>query len=149
MSESSPLLRQEPDARRSLHDRVFQIFRSNSDSRLRQGFDSGNTGTLGLGITNSREPDARTRLLESYDRSVPVCGERRCSHGTFSPRPDSAERPTPIGASNGRFGYNGAGDAGAASSHVHGGDDASGSRSDSEYMSQMKSSFSMNEHKKQ
>lgn len=33
-------------------------------------------------------PDARTRLLESYDRSDPICGERKCNHGTFSPRPE-------------------------------------------------------------
>lgn len=33
-------------------------------------------------------PDARTRLLESYDRSDPICGERTCNHGTFSPRPE-------------------------------------------------------------
>ena len=91
----------------------------------------------------------RTRLLESYDRSDPVCGERRCSHGTFSPRPEGAERHSYLENSGGD-GYLGVGDAGAASGHFH--DYLPGSRAESEYMSQMKSSLSalsMNESKKQ
>lgn len=151
MTDSSPLLREEPDARRSIQNRFMHIFRSNSNSRSISGDESGDSGILGLGITNSREPGVRTRLLESYDRSIPVCGERRCSHGTFSPRPGSAGRQTRTGSSNGRLGQDRTEGAGAAPKNSHDGDDAPGSRSDSEYTSQMKlslSAFSMNENKK-
>ena len=151
MTDSSPLLRQEPDARRSIQNRFVHIFRSNSNSRSTSGDESGDSGILGLGITNSSEPDVRTRLLESYDRSNPVCGERRCGHGTFSPRPGSTGRQTRIETSNGRLGQDGTEGAGAGPGHFHDGGDAPGSRSDSEYMSQMKlslSAFSMNENKK-
>lgn len=132
--------------RRSLQSRFVEMFRSNSNSGSPSGspsgFESPPNGTRGLGIT--REPDARTRLLESYDRSNPMCGERRCSHGTFSPRPEGAETHTYLRTSG--TGYPEVGDAGGAS------DDPPGSRAESEYMSQMKSSLSalsMNESKKQ
>lgn len=57
-------------------------------------------------------PDARTRLLESYDRSDPICGKRTCNHGTFSPRPedqreiswDASSMPPPINDGNGLAG---------------------------------------------
>lgn len=113
------------------------MFRSNSNSRSPTGLDSNTNGTEGLGIIN--EPDVRTSLLESYDRSGPVCGERRCSHGTFSPRPEDNERRTYVGNPNGGE-YSGVGGAGAASGHFS--DDPPGSRAESEYMSQMKSSLS-------
>lgn len=151
MSDSNPLPRHGPDARRSLQDRFVDVFRSNSSSRLSSGYESGRNGTQGLGITHSSEPDVRTRLLESYDRSDPVCGERRCSHGTFSPRPEGAERQIYLENSRSQLGYTGVEDTGAASSHFHGGDEPPGSRPDSVYMSQMKSSLSAlskNEHKK-
>ena len=89
MGESSPLLRQESEANRSLQDRIVNIFRPTSSSRIESNDDS-SRNTPGLGVTDASELDARTRLLESYHRSDPVCGERRCSHGTFSPRPDEA-----------------------------------------------------------
>lgn len=156
MSETSPLLRQESDARRSLHDRIVDVFRPLSSPRVASGTgscDNGGQGQQGLGITTSSEPDARARLLESYNHSDPVCGERRCSHGTFSPRPENAERQTYLGTSNGRFGYGGIGDAATASSHFagSGGDEPPESRLESENTSQMKSStsaLSVNDQKK-
>lgn len=152
MSETSPLLRQESDAHRSLHDRIVDVFRPPGSSRVAEGTgfdDNGGQGRRELGITTSSDPDARARLLESYNQLNPVCGERRCSHGTFSPRPGDAERQTYLGTSNGRFGYGGVGDAGTSSSHFSGGGPES--HPESEYTSQMKSSLSalsMNEHNK-
>lgn len=147
-SESSPLLRQESDARRTLQERIVDVFRPNSRSRSPAGFESAGQGihsTQGLGITS--DSHVRARLLESYDSSDPVCGERRCSHGTFSPRPEASEQQSYLGTAGGQFGYGGIGNSVAASS----GDDPLGSRPESEYTSQMKSStsaLSMNEHKK-
>lgn len=154
MSESSPLLHQDSEGHRSLQNRIVNIFRSSGSSgsqRASPGPVSGDEGqgVPGLGITTSGEPDARTRLLESYHQSNPICGERRCSHGTFSPRPEEAERYSAM--SSAHFGLSGNGLMEGAPSHSHGGDDLSGSRPDSEYTSQMKSSFSalsMNEDKK-
>jgi hypothetical protein len=151
MSESSPLLRQDSEGHRSLQNRIVNIFRSSGSRRASPGPDSSDEGqgVPGLGITTSGEPDARTRLLESYHQSNPICGERRCSHGTFSPRPEEAERYS--ATSSVHFGLSGNGLMDGAPSHSHGGDDHSGSRPDSEYASQMKSSLSalsMNEDKK-
>ncbi|KAJ6166984.1 hypothetical protein N7470_002431 [Penicillium chermesinum] len=106
--------------------------------------------TRGLGITS--EPDVRTRLLESYERSDPVCGERRCSHGTFSPRIETAETPTYLGftTSNNNHGNYEGGNTGA-SSNSFGGNGRPGSDPGSEHLSQMKASLSalsMNESKK-
>lgn len=152
MPESSPSPRPEPEEGRSLQLRITDVFRTRSSPRASLGLglnDSEGSRAHGLGITS--EPDARTRLLDSYDRSDPVCGERRCSHGTFSPRLENMERQSFLGSTSGRFGYPGAGDASTASSHFRGGDDPPESRPDSEYTSQMKSSLSglsVNEHKK-
>jgi hypothetical protein len=144
-TESSPLLRQESDARRTLQDRIVDVFRPNSRSPA--GFEPAGQGihsTQGLGITGDSHD--RARLLESYDSSDPVCGERRCSHGTFSPRPQASEQQSYLETAGGQFGYGGIGNSGAAS----GGDDPLASRPESDYTSQMKSStaLSMNEHQK-
>ncbi|KAJ5749642.1 hypothetical protein N7533_006670 [Penicillium manginii] len=144
-TESSPLLRQESDARRTLQERIVDVFRPNSRSPA--GFEPAGQGihsTQGLGITGDSHD--RARLLESYDSSDPVCGERRCSHGTFSPRPQASEQQSYLETAGGQFGYGGIGNSGAAS----GGDDPLASRPESDYTSQMKSStaLSMNEHQK-
>ncbi|TQB67723.1 hypothetical protein MPDQ_004849 [Monascus purpureus] len=47
-----------------------------------------------------RDPDCRTRLLQSYYRREPLCGSGYCDHGTFSPRPASIK-------SDEGFAYNG------------------------------------------
>lgn len=150
MSESSPLLRQDSEGHRSLQNRIIDIFRTPGGRRASPGPDSSDGGrdTPGLGITTTKEPDARTRLLESYHQADPICGERRCSHGTFSPRPDGADGQDYSVPSSVHFGYDGNGETGATPSHSH---DHPGSRPDSEYTSQMKSSLSalsMNEDKK-
>ncbi|KAJ5989514.1 hypothetical protein N7481_004724 [Penicillium waksmanii] len=130
-SESSPLLRQESDARRTLQERIVDVFRPNSRSRSPAGFESAGQGihsTQGLGITS--DSHVRARLLESYDSSDPA-----------------SDRQSYLGTAGGQFGYGGIGNSGTAS----GGDDPLGSRPESEYTSQMKSStsaLSMNEHKK-
>jgi hypothetical protein len=153
MSESSPRLHEDSEGHRSLQSRIVNIFRTSGNRTASPGPDSSDDGrgTPGLGITTTSEPDARTRLLESYHQADPICGERRCSHGTFSPRLEDAERHGYSVPSNVHFGYNDNGVTGATPSHSHGGDDHPGSRPDSEYTSQMKSSFSalsMNEDKK-
>ncbi|OOQ87935.1 putative sulfate transporter [Penicillium brasilianum] len=150
MSESSPLLRQGSEGHRSLQNRIIDILRTPGSRRASPGPDS-RDGGRGLGITMTSEPDARARLLESYHQADPICGERRCSHGTFSPRPEGADRQDYPVPSSVPFGYNGDGETGATPSHSHGGDDQPGSRPDSEYTAQMKSSLSalsMNEDKK-
>lgn len=141
MSESSPLIGQDADEARNLRDRLSDIFRSRPLSETEPEQVGGRNGQ-GLGITS--EPDVRTRLLESYDRSDPACGERRCSHGTFSPHIESSES-----YAYNRGGY-GSEESGAASGLLRGRDGPS--RQDSEYTSQMKSSFSalsINDSKKQ
>ncbi|KAJ5266875.1 hypothetical protein N7478_009683 [Penicillium angulare] len=147
MSESSPLIGQEADDARNLRDRLADIFRPRPLPGTEPD-EGGAQNAQGLGITS--EPDVRTRLLESYDRSNPACGERRCSHGTFSPHVETAERHAYLGSSHSRIAGNGTNEAGAASGAFPG-DGNSDSRQDSEYTSQMKSSFSalsMNDSKK-
>ena len=152
MPESNPTLRQEHAEGSSLPHRIVDNLCPRSSPRLSSdpGFnDTGGLGTQGLGITSANAPDVRTRLLESYDRSDPVCGERRCSHGTFSPRVESADRQSFLGGTSGRLRYTGAGDVGSPSSPFRGGDDPPDSRAGSEYTSPMKSSGLLpNEHKK-
>ncbi|KAJ5818135.1 hypothetical protein N7474_003726 [Penicillium riverlandense] len=147
MSESSSLLQPEPESRRSLRDRIVDAFRQTGSSTpppeesVGDGTRSSHRRTPPVG--NSREPDARTRLLDSYYRQEdPVCGSKRCSHGTFSPRIEDGERQSWPGSSGLRFEH-GIGDGGEGS----GPDD----RPDSENLSQMKSSLSalsMNDQKK-
>lgn len=151
MPESNPTLRQEHAEGSSLPHRIVDSLRPRSSPRLSSDpafNDNGELGTQGLGITSA--PDVRTRLLESYDRSDPVCGERRCSHGTFSPRVESADRQSFLGGTSGRLRYIGAGDVGTTSSSpFRGGDDPPDSRAGSEYTSPMKSSGLLpNDHKK-
>jgi hypothetical protein len=46
-------------------------------------------GEIGGAIDEPRA-DAHTRLLGNYDRGRPGCGpEAQCTHGTFSPRPET------------------------------------------------------------
>ncbi|KAJ5925663.1 hypothetical protein N7454_008302 [Penicillium verhagenii] len=136
MSDSSPQLGQDTDDARNLRDRLADIFRQRPFAATD---DSGSPGAQGLGITS--EPDVRTRLLESYDHSDPACGERRCSHGTFSPHVDAADRFAYMGSSSSHVAING-GREGMASSPLRGGDGCPESHQDSEYASQMKSSIS-------
>ncbi|KAJ5888553.1 hypothetical protein N7495_008594 [Penicillium taxi] len=146
MPDSTPPLHDEPEEGRSLHDRIADVFRPRS-SRPNTGINPNNNGAK----SPSTEPDVRTRLLDSYNHSNPVCGERRCSHGTFSPRLVS-DRVSSFEA----FGGVGIGEASSTSAcQFRGGrgdgdgdgdgDDPSGSRPDSGYTSQLKSSLSMND----
>ncbi|KAJ5645068.1 hypothetical protein N7507_011079 [Penicillium longicatenatum] len=137
MSDSSPA-GQDTDEARNLRDRLADIFRPRPFGSAMD--DRGVQGAQGLGITS--EPDVRTRLLESYDRSDPACGERRCSHGTFSPHIETAERFAYSRSSGSHIASNGLGEAGMASNPFRGGDGRPESHQDSEYTSQMKSSIS-------
>lgn len=137
MSDSPPA-GQDTEEARNLRDRLADIFRPRPFGSATD--QSGVQGAQGLGITN--EPDVRTRLLESYDRSDPACGERRCSHGTFSPHIETPERFAYSRSSGSHIAHNGIGESGMASSPLRGGDGRPESHQDSEYTSQMKSSVS-------
>ncbi|KJK66358.1 SUL1 like protein [Aspergillus parasiticus SU-1] len=116
---------QEPTQQRSLRDRIFNLFRTSSSNdapglpaRLVTAESAAQNEGSAL-IYPPREPDARTRLLESYDR-----GERGLRnsgvHGTFSSRPEqediqkwdasslqnagNEERPQPPGGADGHIG---------------------------------------------
>lgn len=93
----------------------------------------------GTGVTS--EPDVRTRLLESYLQAGPPCGERRCSHGTFSPQVEDVGRRSYVGGSGDAFGYDGHEVADGAAGRPRGIVDHLESVSGSETPSQMKSSF--------
>jgi hypothetical protein len=153
MSETSSLL-PESEGRRTLRDRIVDAFRSPQNG-LGISTNPNNTAqrsTQSRTVTgNSSGPDVRTRLLQSYHSADPACGERRCSHGTFSPRLEDG-RQYYIGESGDGFGYNGHGGTGGAASGPRGIDDHPESRPGSETPSQMKSSLttlSMNDTKKQ
>jgi hypothetical protein len=153
MSETSSLL-PESEGRRTLRDRIVDAFHSPQNG-LGISTNSSNTAqrsTQNRTVTgNSSGLDVRTRLLESYHSAYPACGERRCSHGTFSPQVEDGRQPY-IGESGDGFGYNGHGGTGGAASGPRGIDDHPESCPESETPSQMKSSLttlSMNDTKKQ
>ncbi|KAF4160626.1 hypothetical protein CNMCM6936_003821 [Aspergillus lentulus] len=71
---------------RSVRDRMFDIFRTSSPTSF-SAIPEANPRNLPTYTTE--EPDARTRLLESYHDGEAVCGQKVCRHGTFSPRPET------------------------------------------------------------
>jgi len=142
MSETSSLRPGESDGSRTLRDRLVDAFRSPPQAGL-------GISTTGHQTGSTIEPDVTTRLLDSYNNVDPACGERRCSHGTFSPQVGDAGRQSYIGSFDG-FGYNGHGVAGGAASRPRGVDDHPESGPESETPSQMKSSaLSINDTRKQ
>ncbi|CDM28360.1 hypothetical protein DTO013E5_3758 [Penicillium roqueforti] len=112
MSETGSLLPGESDGlgRPTLRDRIVDAFRSSPPTGLgistNSSHDNNTAHDSQTGTGAPSEPDVRTRLLESYLQPDPVCGERRCSHGTFSPRIEDTGRDSYIGGP-GAFGYNG------------------------------------------
>lgn len=90
----------ETDAsRRSLGDWLFDVFRTSSQPNASAPPEpepqSANDHVSNNRNATEDQPsmaDARTRLLESYDRQDPLCGMRSCNHGTFSPRPEEQDR---------------------------------------------------------
>ncbi|RHZ45227.1 SulP family inorganic anion transporter [Aspergillus thermomutatus] len=70
---------------RSVRDRIFDIFRTSSSTSFAAITE---TNPRNLPTYTTGEPDARTRLLESYHDGEAVCGQKICRHGTFSPRPE-------------------------------------------------------------
>ncbi|KAE8367665.1 sulfate transporter family-domain-containing protein [Aspergillus caelatus] len=85
---------QEPTEQRSLRDRILNLFRNSSSNNDAPGHptslvtaESAAQNEGSTIIYPPREPDARTRLLQSYDR-----GERGLrnsgEHGTFSSQPE-------------------------------------------------------------
>ncbi|KAJ5293668.1 hypothetical protein N7508_008489 [Penicillium antarcticum] len=152
MSETSSLL-PESDGRRTLRDRIVDAFHS-PQNRLGISTNSSNNAQRSthrrILTGNSSGLEVRTRLLESYHNADPACGERRCSHGTFSPRVEDG-RQSYIGGSGDGFGYTGTEGTGGTSG-PRGIDDHPESCPESETPSQMKSSLttlSMNDTKKQ
>ncbi|KXG46566.1 sulfate transporter [Penicillium griseofulvum] len=146
MSETSSLLPGESDGlgRRTLRDRIVDAFRSSPQTGLGISTNSnhddhtGHDSQASTGATS--EPDVRTRLLESYLQAGPACGERHCSHGTFSPQIDVG-RQAFVGESGNGCGYNGHELADGATGRPRGVVDHPESVPDSETPSQMKSSF--------
>lgn len=90
----------ETDApRRSLGDWLFDVFRTSSQPNTSaipepQSADNDISNNRDTTATEDQPnmADARTRLLESYDRQDPLCGMRSCRHGTFSPRPEDQDK---------------------------------------------------------
>jgi hypothetical protein len=98
MSDGNTVYSHDTGATRSLRDRIVDIFRAPSQTNYSALPDNATYGNgphsqerLGY---SSQEPDARSRLLESYHRREPVCGSKSCDseHGTFSPRPEPYEQ---------------------------------------------------------
>ncbi|KAJ5687091.1 hypothetical protein N7455_006134 [Penicillium solitum] len=148
MSETSSLLPGESDGlgRRTLRDRIVDAFRSSPQTGLGISTSSSHghhaaQDQTGTGVTS--EPDVRTRLLESYLQADPACGERRCSHGTFSPQVEDVGRQSYMGGAGDAFGYNGHEVADGAVGHPRGVVDHPESVPGSETPSQMKSSFTL------
>ena len=149
MFETSSLRPGESDRPRSLRDRVADAFRSQPQAGLGITTTSGsashpeNTG-------NATEPDVTTRLLNSYDHVDPACGDRRCSHGTFSPRVEDHGRQGYIGQFDG-LGNNRHGASAGLGGLPRGIDDHPESSAESETFSQLKSSsvLSVNDTRKQ
>lgn len=143
MSETSSLLPGESDGlgRRTLRDRIVDAFRSSPQTGLGISTSSSHGNQTGTGVTS--EPDVRTRLLESYLQADPACGERRCSHGTFSPQVEYVGRHSYIGGAGDAFGYNGHEVADGAVGRPGGVVDHPESVPGSETPSQMKSSFTL------
>lgn len=147
MSETSSLLPGESDGlgRRTLRDRIVDAFRSSPQTGLgistssSHGNHTAQDNQTSTGVTS--EPDVRTRLLESYLQADPACGERHCSHGTFSPQVEDVGRQSYMGGAGNAFGYNGHEVADGAVGRPRGVVDHPESVSDSETPSQMKSSF--------
>lgn len=71
-----------PTGGRSFRERIASLFRP-APSRATSFFDA--ESRIRFDGEGYDGPDARTRLLTDD----PVCGSRNCSHGTFSPRPES------------------------------------------------------------
>ncbi|RJE21454.1 hypothetical protein PHISCL_06208 [Aspergillus sclerotialis] len=103
MSDGNSVQPHEVGVSRTLRERLVDIFRTssqtsypvlpeNDSARVNEQPDNDHAVVYPI-----QEPDARTRLLESYHRREPICGLESCNHGTFSPRVGSR---TP--------GYNGA-----------------------------------------
>jgi hypothetical protein len=143
MSETSSSRPEESDGPRTLRDRVVDAFRSAPQAGL-------GISTVGNQTENTTEPDVTTRLLDSYNHVDPACGERRCSHGTFSPQVEETARQSYIESFDG-FGYNGNAVLASAAGRPRGIDDhPEESGPESEAPSQMKSStLSANDTRKQ
>jgi hypothetical protein len=91
MSNPDPVRPSQEGDRRCLRDRIADIIRPVSPASWSIASDAGsitggtsNWNAFG-GEPSSQTPDAKTRLLEEYDRGLPVCGLKQCNHGTFSP----------------------------------------------------------------
>ncbi|KAJ5511541.1 hypothetical protein N7453_003644 [Penicillium expansum] len=133
MSETSSLLPGESDGlgRRTLRDRIVDAFRSSPQTGLGISTSSSHDNQTAqesqprIGVT--REPDMRTRLLESYLQADPAC--------------EDVGRQSYIGGPGDAFGYNGHELVDGAVGHPGGVVDHPESVPDSETPSQMKSSF--------
>lgn len=139
MSETSSLRPGESDGLRNL--------RSPPQAGLGISTVSSHQGQSDNQTMNTTEPNVTTRLLDSYNHVDPACGERRCSHGTFSPQIQEDGRQSYIDG----IGSNRHGGSVSAAGHSRGADDYSESGLESEVLSQLKTSsvLSVNDTRKQ
>ena len=95
MSDSNPAHTYDAGPARSLRDRIVDIFRSSSQTSYsalpdRATYRNGAHSHDYPGYS-SQDPNARTRLLESFHRPDSICSSKSDS-GTFSPRPEASEQ---------------------------------------------------------
>lgn len=148
MSESDPLLSHDAKPRPLLRDRILNLLRPESPASDSVAPDIGSaTNNMrtrdGVGAGHAREnQDPQSLPVQSIYREPPICGERRCSHGTFSPRPHHPV-DEPFNMSPSREGvFNPNGPAYQPARPADFPTDPSDSTPDSDNVSQMKSSMS-------
>jgi hypothetical protein len=82
---SGPPLSDEQDDDKLISPSPSLLEGLNISAELEPSVNQSDLGTKGgLVEPSQREADARTRLLEDYNKSA-ICGVKDCNHGTFSP----------------------------------------------------------------
>jgi hypothetical protein len=105
MSSSNPAEQGQARDRRSLGSKLFDLFRGTSQQDTPQSSSSvDGEERSSMEQTNEPsqlQPDARTRLLDSYNRDF-ACGTSTCGHGTFSPKASSSSAASSVKSFTGR-----------------------------------------------
>lgn len=70
---------------RSLSTRILDVFRGGQQQGTTEPGEEDISNTDQSNQRTPLQPDARTRLLDSYNRDF-ACGTDECGHGTFSPK---------------------------------------------------------------
>jgi hypothetical protein len=116
VSISNPSETEQVEERRSLGGRIFGIFRGGLQQQAPTQSTRGNGEEEVLSTGQMHEhtplqPDARTRLLDSYNREY-ACGTTDCGHGTFSPKASPSSDASSISSFPGDAGNTGDGPSG-------------------------------------